>query len=106
LTNWGISYAKALRICRKQKDSYLHDIAQSIEWNGEGRLCNFDLTNKQPQMKKTMNLIIALFLSSFLFSSCANRIFEGRTYVSGQHATKAGTKAQARADKQTKHFWF
>ena len=53
-----------------------------------------------------MNLTIALLVSSFLFSSCAIRVFEGHTYKSGQHATKQGTKAQARADKQTKHFWF
>jgi len=34
------------------------------------------------------------------------KMFEGRSYVQGQHASKAGAKAQARVNKQAKHFWF
>ena len=58
-------------------------------------------------MKKSIVLVIALFtMSNLLFSACSMRIFEGRTYTQGQHASKQGAKAQARANKQTKHFWF
>jgi hypothetical protein len=57
-------------------------------------------------MKKSMLCIMTFALSGFIFSSCAIRLFEGRTYVSGQHASKQGTKAQARTNKQAKHFWF
>jgi len=57
-------------------------------------------------MKKSMICIMTLALSGSFFSACTIRLFEGRTYVSGQHASKQGVKAQARTNKQAKHFWF
>jgi hypothetical protein len=58
-------------------------------------------------MKKSILLVIALLtMGNFLFSSCSVRMFEGRAYVSGQHASREGIKAQARTSKQTRHFWF
>jgi len=58
-------------------------------------------------MKKSTLLIITLLaIGNFFFSSCSRSMFDGRTYVQGQHASKQGSKAQARANKQTKHFWF
>jgi len=58
-------------------------------------------------MKKSILIAIALLvLGNFVLSSCSMSMFESRAYISGQHASKQGTKAQARASKHAKHFWF
>jgi hypothetical protein len=80
----------------------ISDPIEGIAINHEG---NFDLT-KHTTMKKSIVVIALLMLGNFVLSSCSLKMFEGRTYVNGQHGTKQGAKAQARTDKQSKHFWF
>ena len=81
----------------------INNSIESITTIHEG---NFDLSN-HTTMKKSIVVVIALLkLSNFFLSSFSLKMFEVRTYVHGQHGTKQGAKAQARTDKQSKHFWF
>lgn len=58
-------------------------------------------------MKKSVVVLVAiLVIGNFLFSSCGTKMFAGRAYRQGNHATRHGTKAQARVNKANKHFWF
>ncbi len=51
-------------------------------------------------------MIVVLAIGNVALSSCSKPMFKGRTYVQGNHATKQGAKAQAKASRQSKHYWF
>ena len=58
-------------------------------------------------MKRSVILLVAVLLvANFFLSSCGPRMFARKAYRQGHHATWHGTKAQVRANKTSKHFWF